>query len=194
MKLILSDIGIITWCVILILSIYFISSIWIFLWRWIKLGDIENVELESLDILKSNNHTLRKASFYKVLESNNISLNMLNIEKINTINKITIGLSMLSVIASTAPFIGLFGTVVEILEAFYHMGGEGKVSFDIIAPIISKALIATACGIFTSIPAYSFYIILKRKAYIVSTYLDMQINLILDSNIDEKKYSKITLK
>lgn len=156
MKLLSSDIGIITWCVILILSMYFISSIWIFLWRWIKLGDIMNVETESLDILKTNNHTLRKASFYRILESGNISFNKLNIEKINKVNKITVGLSMLSVIASTAPFIGLFGTVVEILEAFYHLGGEGRVSFDIIAPIISKALIATAFGIFTAIPSYSF--------------------------------------
>lgn len=194
MKILLSDISVIAWCVICILSVYFISSIWIFLWRSIKLSDIANVEIESFEILKSNNHTLRRASFYNILESDAISLNKLNIEKIRAINRITIGLSMLSIIASTAPFIGLFGTVVEILEAFYYLGNEGKVSFDAIAPVISKALIATALGIFTAIPAYSFYIILKRKAYMISTYLDMQINLILDTNIDEKKESKITLK
>ena len=194
MKLFLYDISLITWCVIFILSVYFVSSVWIFLWRWIKLGDIASIELESFNILKSSNHTLRKASFYNALESGNINFNRLNIEKISTINKITVGLSMLSVIASTAPFIGLFGTVVEILEAFYRMGNAGKVSFDVIAPIISNALIATAFGIFTAIPAYSFHIILKRKAYIISTYLDMQINQILDSNVDNKKDSKITLK
>lgn len=188
----LSNIGSVTLTVIVVLSIYFIISIWIFIWRWIKLSDIYSVELESFEILKSNNHVLRRASFYHILDIGNISINRLNIEKTKTINKITSGLSMLSIIASTSPFIGLFGTVVEILEAFYHLGGGDKVSFDIIAPIISKALIATAFGIFTAIPAYSFHLILKRKAYMIVTYLDMQISLILDSYV--VKDSKITLK
>lgn len=151
------------------------------------------MERDTLELLQNNHLPIRKSAFSAVLDSKkHISIEILNVYKIEMIKKATAGLSMLSVVSSTAPFIGLFGTVIEILEAFYQLGGDGKISFDIIAPIISKALVATAFGILTAIPAYSFYIILKRKAYEVATYLDMQINIILSTanNID----SKITLK
>ena len=65
-------------------------------------------------------------------------------------------------------------------------------SFDIIAPIISKALIATAFGILTAIPAYSFYIILRRKVYQISSFLDMQVNFVV-SGESRKNDFKITL-
>ncbi len=185
--------GAITWFVLAWLSVYFIANVWIFLWRFFNLSNILSLERNTLELLSNNHLPLKKSTFYPICDyKNNINHQMLNAYKLSTIKKATAGLSMLSVISSTAPFIGLFGTVVEILDAFYHLGGDGKISFDIIAPIISKALIATAFGILTAIPAYSFYIILKRKAYEVSVYLDMQINVILGSanNLD----SKITLK
>ncbi len=172
------------------LSIYFIINIWIFIWRFIKLNDTLNTERDTLEFITNAHPPMPKAIFYKVFDTRNA--NLLNVQKIKALSQATIGLSMLSVISSTAPFIGLFGTVVEILEAFYHLGGEGKVSFDIIAPIISKALIATAFGILTAIPAYSFYIILRRKVFEIGTFLDMQISLIL-SREPRKSDSKITL-
>lgn len=189
----LSDIGVVTWFVLGWLSIYFIANIWIFIWRFFKLNDVLNIEKETIELLETNHLPLRKSLFFHILDSNkDVNVEILNIYKLKAIKQITAGLSMLSVISSTAPFIGLFGTVVEILEAFYYLGGEGKVSFDIIAPIISKALIATAFGILTAIPGYSFYILLKRKAYEITTYLDMQINIIL--NVKKDINSKITLR
>lgn len=188
-----SDIGAITWFVLAWLSIYFILNIWIFIWRFFKLSDVLNREREALELLNNNHLPIKDSVFFVILNKDKkINVETLNMYKLSAVKQITAGLSMLSIISSTAPFIGLFGTVVEILEAFYHLGGEGRVSFDIIAPIISKALIATAFGILTAIPAYSFYILLRRKAYEVTTYLDMQINIILSAteNID----SKITLK
>lgn len=187
----LSGIGPVTWAVLAWLSIYFVINIWIFIWRIIKLNDFINTEKDTLDLLISSKTLLPKSVFFKVFESE--QTNMLNVYKLKALGSATIGLSMLSIISSTAPFIGLFGTVVEILEAFYHLGGEGKVSFDIIAPIISKALIATAFGILTAIPAYSFYIILRRKAYQFGSYLDMQMEFINSKDFKKNSDFKITL-
>lgn len=107
-----------------------------------------------------------------------ISREILQVWKTKATQKATSSLVILNVIASTAPFIGLFGTVVEILETFSVLGG-GNVSFDVIAPVISKALVATAAGILVAIPAYSFALLLKRKAYAVITCIQMQIDLML---------------
>lgn len=189
----LADIGPVTWFVLTWLSIYFIINIWIFIWRIIKLNDIINTEKDTLELIISSHTPMPKSVFFKIFESENLNENILNVYKLKALGGATVGLSMLSIISSTAPFIGLFGTVVEILEAFYHLGGEGKVSFDIIAPIISKALIATAFGILTAIPAYSFYIILRRKVYEFGSFLDMQIGFILSSEIKKDSDCKITL-
>ena len=194
-----SDIGAITWFVLIWLSIYFIANIWIFLWRFFKLSSMIALEKNTLELLYNNHLPIRKSVFSLILDSKKcINFEILNVYKLEAIKKATSGLSMLSIISSTAPFIGLFGTVIEILEAFYHLGGDGKISFDVIAPIISKALVATSFGILTAVPAYSFYIILRRKAYEFTTYLDMQINIILSAPVNtadaDNIDSKITLK
>lgn len=77
----------------------------------------------------------------------------------------TSGVTWLGIIASTSPFIGLFGTVVAILETFSKLGSSGNASLGVIAPAISEALVATGAGIFVAIPAYTFSLLLKRKAY-----------------------------
>ena len=71
------------------------------------------------------------------------------------------GLTFLSIVASTAPFIGLFGTVVGILSAFKGM--QSVTTINMIAPAIADALIATAVGIIVAVPAYSFHQILSAK-------------------------------
>lgn len=59
----------------------------------------------------------------------------------------------LSSIASAAPFIGLFGTVWGIMDAFLRIGMEGSASLPVVAPAIGEALIATAVGLVAAIPA-----------------------------------------
>ncbi|HEX3774458.1 MAG TPA: MotA/TolQ/ExbB proton channel family protein [Polyangiaceae bacterium] len=59
----------------------------------------------------------------------------------------------LSSIASAAPFIGLFGTVWGIMEAFVRIGVEKSASLPVVAPAIGEALIATAVGLLAAIPA-----------------------------------------
>jgi biopolymer transport protein TolQ len=59
----------------------------------------------------------------------------------------------LSSIASAAPFIGLFGTVWGIMDAFLKIGVEKSASLPVVAPAIGEALIATAFGLVAAIPA-----------------------------------------
>jgi len=89
------------------------------------------------------------------------------------------GLTALSIIASTSPFIGLFGTVVAILETFASLGTQNGTSIAIVAPAISEALVATAAGIAVATFAYSFHLILKRKAYELNLLLESQADLML---------------
>ncbi len=66
-------------------------------------------------------------------------------------------LTLLATTASAAPFIGLFGTVWGIMDAFHVIGKTGNATLGTIAPAISEALIATAFGLAAAIPAAIFY-------------------------------------
>jgi len=66
-------------------------------------------------------------------------------------------LSLLATTGSSAPFVGLFGTVIGIIDAFTHIGTAGSASLAVVAPGIAEALIATAVGLLAAIPAAIFY-------------------------------------
>ena len=72
------------------------------------------------------------------------------------------GLTVLASIASTAPFVGLFGTVWGIYHALLAIGAAGQVSIDQVAGPIGEALIMTALGLLVAIPAVLGYNILVR--------------------------------
>lgn len=63
------------------------------------------------------------------------------------------GLSILATVGSTAPFVGLFGTVVGIVSAFHMMGISGQGGLGTVSTGIAEALVATALGILVAIPA-----------------------------------------
>ena len=67
------------------------------------------------------------------------------------------GLAELATIGSTAPFVGLFGTVWGIMHALQNIGQSGAASLDVVAGPIGEALIATAIGIATALPAVLAY-------------------------------------
>ena len=70
-------------------------------------------------------------------------------------------LTFLATTGSTAPFIGLFGTVWGIMSAFRNIGTTGNANLTTVAPGIAEALIATAAGLFAAIPAvvaYNFFL------------------------------------
>ncbi len=66
-------------------------------------------------------------------------------------------LSFLATVGAAAPFVGLFGTVIGIINAFSGIGAAGSASLAVVAPGIAEALIATAIGLFAAIPATIFY-------------------------------------
>jgi biopolymer transport protein TolQ len=66
-------------------------------------------------------------------------------------------LSWLATTGSTMPFVGLFGTVWGIIDAFRGLGSAGTASLRTVAPGIAEALIATAAGLFAAIPAVMAY-------------------------------------
>ena len=73
------------------------------------------------------------------------------------ISKLESNLSLLATIGSTSPFIGLFGTVWGIMNAFQKIGATGAAHLAVVAPGISEALVATAFGLLVAIPAVVAY-------------------------------------
>jgi biopolymer transport protein TolQ len=67
------------------------------------------------------------------------------------------GMPFLATTGSTAPFIGLFGTVVGIIAAFQSIGEAGQASLAVVGPGIAEALVATAVGLLAAIPATIAY-------------------------------------
>ncbi|MBN9466053.1 protein TolQ [Brevundimonas sp.] len=67
------------------------------------------------------------------------------------------GLGVLSVVATASPFIGLFGTVWGIMNAFGRIAAAGNTNLTTVAPAIAEALFATAIGLAAAIPAYIAY-------------------------------------
>lgn len=67
------------------------------------------------------------------------------------------GLSFLASVGSTAPFIGLFGTVWGIMRAFIEIAEQESTNLAVVAPGIAEALLATGLGLLAAIPAVIFY-------------------------------------
>ncbi len=81
-------------------------------------------------------------------------------------------LSFLATVASVAPFIGLFGTVWGIMNAFRGIGAGGQSSLAASAPGIAEALITTAAGLAAAIPAVVAYNYFTRRVRTLSTQMD----------------------
>jgi len=67
------------------------------------------------------------------------------------------GLTVLATIGSAAPFVGLFGTVWGIMNAFVEIAAQQNTNLAVVAPGIAEALMATALGLLAAIPAVIFY-------------------------------------
>ena len=172
----------ITIFVLVLLSIYLIITLWIFIYRYFSIKSKIYTETRSVNKLymgrsKSvDGDSLLYTYLNKVLIPNRA---IFSVAKNSAIKSATSGLTALSIIASTSPFIGLFGTVVAILETFSSLGSQKGSSIAIVAPAISEALVATAAGIAVATFAYTFHLILKRKAYELNVLLESQADLIL---------------
>jgi len=78
----------------------------------------------------------------------------------------------LATTGSTAPFVGLFGTVWGIMNSFISIGNQKSAGLDVVAPGIAEALIATAIGLAAAIPAVMAYNYFVRRINVLSREMD----------------------
>jgi biopolymer transport protein TolQ len=79
---------------------------------------------------------------------------------------------LLATVGSSAPFIGLFGTVWGIMDAFRNIGSKGSANLATVAPGIAEALIATAIGLVAAIPAVMAFNYFARKIKVLANEMD----------------------
>jgi biopolymer transport protein ExbB len=111
---------------------------------------------------------LRAAAHHEGRLNDRISLNewlgMALQRAVDNLNsKLSNGLSFLATVGSTAPFVGLLGTVYGILNALVSIGVAGQASIDRVAGPVGEALIMTAVGLAVAVPAVFGYNILLRR-------------------------------
>jgi biopolymer transport protein TolQ len=115
-------------------------------------ADLEN---PTASLFKDTMQSLLKAKSKTNLNERMASILEVNIEK--QISKIDKGFTFLATVGSTAPFIGLFGTVWGIMNSFQSIAISRNTSLAIVAPGIAEALFATALGLLAAIPAVVAY-------------------------------------
>ena len=115
-------------------------------------ADVEN---PTALLFKDTMQSLLKAKSKTNLNERMASILEVNIEK--QISKIDKGFTFLVTVGSTAPFIGLFGTVWGIMNSFQSIAISRNTSLAIVAPGIAEALFATALGLLAAIPAVVAY-------------------------------------
>jgi biopolymer transport protein TolQ len=114
-----------------------------------------NLENPMASLFKDSMQTLLKARTKTNLSEKMMGVLEVNIEK--QISKISKGFTFLATVGSTAPFIGLFGTVWGIMNSFQSIAISRNTSLAIVAPGIAEALFATALGLLAAIPAVVAY-------------------------------------
>ena len=88
------------------------------------------------------------------------------------VTKLEMNMSWLATVASVSPFIGLFGTVWGIIDAFQGLGSAGSASLRAVAPGISEALVTTAVGLAAAIPAAIFYNLFGTRIKEIGTRME----------------------
>jgi biopolymer transport protein TolQ len=81
-------------------------------------------------------------------------------------------MTWLATIASTSPFVGLFGTVMGVVDAFHGLGTAGSGTLRAVAPGIAEALITTAAGLFVAVPAVVAYNQLSARIKVFASATD----------------------
>ena len=114
-----------------------------------------NLENPMAMLFKDSMQTLLKSKSKSNLNERLSSMLEVNIEK--QIVKLEKGFTFLATVGSTAPFIGLFGTVWGIMNSFQSIAISRNTSLAIVAPGIAEALFATALGLLAAIPAVIAY-------------------------------------
>jgi biopolymer transport protein ExbB len=104
--------------------------------------------------------------------------------------KISRGTGVLATIGSTAPFVGLFGTVWGIMNSFIGISNAHTTNLAVVAPGIAQALLATAFGLVAAIPAVMIYNVLARQTAHYRAYLgdaSAQLMRLVSRDLDRAK-------
>jgi biopolymer transport protein ExbB len=104
--------------------------------------------------------------------------------------KISRGTGVLATIGSTAPFVGLFGTVWGIMNSFIGISNAHTTNLAVVAPGIAQALLATAFGLVAAIPAVMIYNVLARQTQHYRAYLgdaSAQLMRLVSRDLDRAK-------
>ena len=141
------------------------SMFYVFLTGFKEIKKIKSAE-------KQNNGFLTKGETLERAIKNSVEERLMNAEK---------GLGFLATTGSTAPFIGLFGTVWGIMSSFQKIGLMKSASLAVVAPGISEALIATAVGLAAAIPAtiaYNHYLgKIKKLEHDLNSFANDLVNI-----------------
>jgi biopolymer transport protein ExbB len=104
--------------------------------------------------------------------------------------KVSRGTGVLATIGSTAPFVGLFGTVWGIMNSFIGISAAHTTNLAVVAPGIAQALLATAFGLVAAIPAVMIYNVLARQTAHYRAYLgdaSAQVMRLVSRDLDRAK-------
>jgi biopolymer transport protein TolQ len=106
------------------------------------------------------------------------------------VDRLERGLLVLATVGSSAPFIGLFGTVWGIMTSFQAIAASSNTSLSVVAPGIAEALLATALGLLAAIPAVVFYNKFSTQVARLATRMEGfsdEFAAILSRQIDERE-------
>lgn len=124
-------------------------------------GLIEEKKMNEARGLCHNVHPLISAPYLVVFDASDLTLDEWEARMGRRLKETQLGLKkylwLLGTIGSSAPFIGLFGTVVGIIKSFESIAASGKAGFAVVAAGLGEALIATAAGIIVAVIAVVFY-------------------------------------
>ncbi|MDO6428609.1 tonB-system energizer ExbB [Thalassotalea sp. 1_MG-2023] len=159
-------------------------------------------ELKALNSLCAVSKQMIEAPFYELTLSpenmpnqgikERIQMALIDIEKQQK-KRMNSQLGFLATVGSTAPFIGLFGTVWGIMNSFIGISESNTTDLAVVAPGIAEALFATALGLVAAIPAVMLYNLFSRKvAHVAGQLNDMSvyINRLVSRELDLKLLTK----
>jgi len=168
-----------------------------FLQRFRKRQKLSDAYVDSESLKESPVARLFLAGYDEIGNQMNSSREVYSLEALSrvlqssTIDEVTAlerSLSWLATTANASPFIGLFGTVVGIIIAFQGLSSAGSSSIQAVAPGIAEALIATAAGIATAVPAAIFYNLFLGRVKNLTAVMDrFSLELL---NVVERHYVK----
>lgn len=106
--------------------------------------------------------------------------NAMNREITVEIGKLERGTSIVGTIANIAVYIGLFGTVLGIVNAFHNIAAEGAIGLNVVIGGVSEALLNTAVGLGVAIPAVVFFNWMMKRINVFTQEMDSTANEVLD--------------